>query len=109
MSEDSQRPTVPGTAADIRQRAQDFSPDPFPEQGYGELRDVPWLYAEGEYERFLMHRLVTEGFSANTNVHYAENYARPSRSVRYRHLSSGTLHHTGYGDTTALRVVDEHG
>ena len=109
MSEDSQRPTVPGNATEIRQRAQDFSPDPFPEQGYGESRDVPWLYAEGEHERLLMHRLVTEGFAANTNVHYAENYARPAQAVRFRHPASGALHQAEPGDPTALRVEDEHG
>lgn len=109
MSAQSRRQTTPCTATEIREHSRSFSPDPFPRQEYGESRDVPWLYAEGEYERLLLHRLVTEGFSANRNVHYAENYARPAQAVRFRHLDSEARHDIGPGQATTLRVEEEDG
>jgi alpha-L-rhamnosidase len=95
---------APRAVAEIRELARGFSPDPFPHRGYGEPRDVPWLYAEGDFERQLLHRLVIEGFEANRNVHFAENYARPAQAARFRHLASGTRHDTVPGEATALRV-----
>lgn len=109
MTKHAQARTAPHTPAEIREHARGFSPDPFPSREYGESREVPWLYAEGDYERSLLHRLVTEGFAANQNVHYAENYARPARTVRFRHRDSGTLHETGPDGPTTVRVEDGRG
>lgn len=68
-----------------------------------------WLYAQGEYERHLLHRLVTEALAAGRTVHYAQNFARPAETVRFRHAVSGTRHERGHGELPALRVSDPRG
>lgn len=104
MASQAPRWTAPRTAAETRQPAQGFSPDPFPTQGYGERRDVPWLYAAGDCERGLLHRLVTDGFAANRNVHYAQNHAQPEL-VRFRHPASGAQVEASPNEPT-MRVVN---
>lgn len=74
---------IPRDAEAIRAAAAAFSPDPFPA---GAARGaVAWLYAPGDYELAVLHRLVRDGFAANRFVHYADNHAAPALAVVFRH------------------------
>ncbi|NQX11561.1 hypothetical protein HQQ80_07990 [Microbacteriaceae bacterium VKM Ac-2855] len=96
---------IPRDAEAIRAAAAVSSPDPFPPGA--SRRDVGWLYAPGDYELGVLHRLVRDGFAANRFVHYADNHAAPSPTVVFRHRDGDSrLVSVPEGEAAALRVPD---
>lgn len=51
--------------------------------------EARWLYAPGDFAAATIARLVREGFAANRNVHYAQNFAEPRAGVRFTAAPAG--------------------
>lgn len=79
-------PTAEPLSAQLLLMAAAESPDPLPQVADSTTSDTPawtWIYRRGDYERAILHRLVSRGFAANRFVHYAENYSRAASEVEF--------------------------
>ncbi|WP_125612363.1 alpha-L-rhamnosidase C-terminal domain-containing protein [Specibacter cremeus] len=80
------------SAAAIRRAAQAYSVDPLPDMPStleGSIISEEWVYAQGQYELAILHRLVSDGFAANKFVHYAPNYGHLQGQVEFRRPLTG--------------------
>lgn len=83
------------SAAGILKAAQTYSVDELPDEPapLSPADSQEWIYAAGQYELFILERLVTEGFAANKFVHYAPNYGKLHTSTEFRRPLNGTNGH----------------